>query len=477
VVEQDEPAFINLIPGELGDRIGALLLETDAVVVRPPVTGSAFLTASGDEADILDGWYGNSAANGRIPVVLLAHEVGLEGVLRGLDAEFVVVLSDPAYFSAYEECGVLVTLVEGEPEAVVESIAGTFGLLPAATASQPAEVLPDQSLGEQIIDPFELLSGAVPVARPVAEVAAVGGEPALTRRALFPPAAGPGVQLQRLFRRLGPPRRERDLTLAHAVVARRPLVTCVVSRKGGVGKTATAAGVAALFGEAVDGLGHTAALIDANIGNPDAWGRLEVAARASTVRDMCDRLMRGEPPATPAYADTPALAVYPEDRSSSEGYTPAQIDRIAFYLKIRHAVLVVDLPNRLPSFSSAEAAVAAAWIGLSDVVILPSTGDPAALLGVLEYLETETMVGKPAVVAYIVPKLREIRDAAEVQSLIGRIRSHGAAIVQVPDDDRATLALVRKVSITVASPDLRTAYLQVAQAVVDAAPLKGSAAC
>jgi MinD-like ATPase involved in chromosome partitioning or flagellar assembly len=466
VAEQDDPAFINLIPGEFGDRVGALLLEREVVVARPPVTGSAFLSANGETADEMDGWYAQSAVSGRIPVVLIAHELGLEGLLPGLDAEFVVVLGDPAYFSAYEECGALVTLVDGEAEAVVESIAATFGLLETRGAAAT----------EQVLDPFELIAAAVPIARP-APAPEVGAEPVLTRRSLFPPASGPGFQLQRLIRRLGPPRKERDLTLAHAVIARKPLVTCVVSRKGGVGKTATAAGVAAVFGEAVDGFGHTAALIDANIGNPDAWGRLEVAARASTVRDMCDRLMRGEAPATPAYADTPALAVYPEDRSSGEGYTPAQLDRLAFYLKLRHAVLVVDLPNRLPSFSSAEAAVAAAWIGLSDVVILPATGDPAALLGVLEYLETETMAGKPAVVAYIVPKLREIREAAEVRSLIGRIRSHGAVIVHVPDDDRATLALVRRVSITAASQDLRTAYLHVAQAVVDSAPIKGAAAC
>jgi MinD-like ATPase involved in chromosome partitioning or flagellar assembly len=467
VAEQHEPAFINLIPGEFGDRVGSLLLDRNAVVVRPPVTGSAFLTASAAQADELDGWYAQSPASGRVPVVLLAHEAGLERLLPGLDAEFVVVLSDPAYFSAYEECGAPVTLVDGEPAAVVESLASTYALVETPSGQAPAA---------QVVDPFELLAGAPPIPGPTVGAEA-GGEPALTRRALFPPASGPGFQLQRLFRRLGPPRRERHLSLAHAVIARRPLVTCVVSRKGGVGKTATAAGVAAVFGEAVDGLGHTAALIDANIGNPDAWGRLEVAARASTVREMCDRLMRGEPPATPAYADTPALAVYPEDRWSSEGYTPAQIDRLALYLKGRHAALVVDLPNRMPSFTSAEAAVTAAWVGLADVVILPATGDPAALLGVLEYLETETMAGKPVVVPYIVPKLREIREAAEVRTLIQRIRSHGAVIVHVPDDDRATLALVRRVSITAASPDLRAAYVEVAQAVVEAAPAKGAAAC
>jgi MinD-like ATPase involved in chromosome partitioning or flagellar assembly len=281
----------------------------------------------------------------------------------------------------------------------------------------------------------------------------------------------------RLFRKLGPPRREPDLTLGHAVIARRPLVISVVSRKGGVGKTATAAGLAAVLGEGVDGLGHTAALVDANIGNPDAWGRMEVAGAAPTVREINDRILRGEAPPTPVYADTPALAVYPEDRTSGEGYTPAQIGRLAIYLTARHAALVVDLPNRLPAFSSAEAAVAAAWIGLSDVVVLPATGDPAALLGSLEYLETETMAGKPAVVAYIVPKLREIRDAAEVRSLIARIEARGAAIVQVPDDDRATLALVRKISITSASQELQASYRRVAAAVIEAAPVKERAEC
>jgi MinD-like ATPase involved in chromosome partitioning or flagellar assembly len=246
-------------------------------------------------------------------------------------------------------------------------------------------------------------------------------------------------------------------------------VAAVVSRKGGVGKTASAAALAALLGEAVDEFGHTAALVDANIGNPDAWGRLEVRGEAITVREIVGRLMRGEEPPSPPYAQTPALAVYPESREAGDGYAPAQVQRLAGYLKARHAALVVDLPNRLPAFSSPDAALAAAWIAEAGVVVIPTTADPAALLGVTEYLATESVRGKPVVVPYIVPRLRQIRTAPEVHELLERIRSAGGGIVEVPDDDRATLALIRRTAITEAGLALRQGYVALAARVVEAA--------
>jgi len=257
--------------------------------------------------------------------------------------------------------------------------------------------------------------------------------------------------------------------LGQAVLACKPIVAAVVSRKGGVGKTASAAAVAAILGEAVDPFGHTAALVDANVGNPDAWGRPDLRTEAATMRDVVRSLMSGREPPSPTFAETPALAVYPESREAGEGYAPAQIQRVAGYLKGRHAAVVVDLPNRLPAFTSAEAAVAAAWIGEADVLVLPTTADPTALLGAIEYLDADTVQGKPVVVSYIVPRVRQIRDAPQVRGMLERIRASVAALVEVPDDDRATLALIQRVAITEIAGELRQAYVNLATRVIEAA--------
>ncbi|HSR21916.1 MAG TPA: hypothetical protein VLW53_00075, partial [Candidatus Eisenbacteria bacterium] len=291
-------------------------------------------------------------------------------------------------------------------------------------------------------------------------------------------AARASMDPRQILDRLGHGRRAPvGAALGQAVLACKPVVAAVVSRKGGVGKTASAAAVAAILGEAVDPFGHTAALVDANVGNPDAWGRLDVRSEAATMRDVVRSLMSGREPPAPAFAETPALAVYPESREAGEGYAPAQIQRVAGYLKARHAAVVVDLPNRLPAFTSAESAVAAAWIGEADVLVLPTTADPTALLGAIEYLDADTVQGKPVVVSYIVPRIRQIRDAPQVRGMLERIRASVAALVEVPDDDRATLALIQRVAITEVGGELRQAYLNLATRVIEAAASRNGSWC
>jgi MinD-like ATPase involved in chromosome partitioning or flagellar assembly len=349
----------------------------------------------------------------------------------------------------------------------------------------------------QVLDPFELLARAEPVEPagpngpkpviPVPQNPYARDTPAISRRTLLGDeargataveqrprpvvaATRSAIDPRQILDRLGQGRRAPvSAELGQAVLACKPLVAAVVSRKGGVGKTASAAAVAAILGEAVDPFGHTAALVDANVGNPDAWGRLDVRGNPPTMREIVRSVMAGREPPGPAFAETPALAVYPESREAGEGYAPAQIQRVASYLKGRHAAVVVDLPNRLPAFTSAEAAVAAAWIGEADVLVLPTTADPTALLGAIEYLDADTVQGKPVVVSYIVPRVRQIRDAPQVRGMLDRIRASVAALVEVPDDDRATLALVRRVAITEVSGELRNAYLNLATRVIEAA--------
>lgn len=329
--------------------------------------------------------------------------------------------------------------------------------------------------GAQRREPFD--SQATPLSRR----SLLGEERPQVKAADFRPRPAPaptrgGLDPRQILDRLGQGRRAPvSAELGQAVLACKPIVAAVISRKGGVGKTASAAAVAAILGEAVDPFGHTAALVDANIGNPDAWGRLDIRGRATTMREIVRQLMSGAEPPGPSFAETPALAVYPESREAGDGYAPAQIQRAASYLKARHAAVVVDLPNRLPAFTSAEAAVAAAWIGEADVLVLPTTADPTALLGAIEYLDADSVQGKPVVVSYIVPRARQIREAPQVRSMLERIRTAVAAVVEVPDDDRATLALIRRIAITEVGNELRQAYVSLATRVVEAAANRNGA--
>ena len=376
---------------------------------------------------------------------------------------------------------------------------------PPAPVPVPVVAPPPRQVPERppVPDPFDLLSRADPVepggSPPHAPPESTNGRdaPTISRRTLLgdetrvepapPPqprvrpvlaAARSGMDPRQILDRLGQGRRAPvSAELGQAVLACKPVVAAVVSRKGGVGKTASAAAVAAILGEAVDPFGHTAALVDANVGNPDAWGRLDVRGQPATMRDVVRSLMSGREPPGPAFAETPALAVYPESREAGEGYAPAQIQRVAGYLKGRHAAVVVDLPNRLPAFTSAEAAVAAAWIGEADVLVLPTTADPTALLGAIEYLDADTVQGKPVVVSYIVPRVRQIRDAPQVRGMLDRIRGSVAALVEVPDDDRATLALIQRVAITEVGGELRQAYVNLATRVIEAAANRNGAWC
>lgn len=498
-----------------------------------PVPGVGFLCATGRDAAELDQWWDRMATAPGRPVVLAAHEDDLPRWIPGLDADFVVAVPDEDHLDRYGHLPNVLATVDDDPRQLAElALRGSSAPRPSAapptfrsTSSlpvpappapvpppPPAPVVPRPSPQAPppgssvpvpaVYDPFELLARAEPVEPAGPPPAPAGGgalappQPqnafsrdtaTLSRRSLLPeeprPAPPPeprprqvlaatraAVDPRQILDRLGQGRRAPvSAELGQAVLACKPLVAAVVSRKGGVGKTASAAAVAAILGEAVDPFGHTAALVDANIGNPDAWGRLDVHTDTPTMRDVVRSLMAGREPPGPTFAGTPALAVYPESREAGEGYAPAQIQRVATYLKGRHAVVVVDLPNRLPAFTSAEAAVAAAWIGEADVLVLPTTADPTALLGAIEYLDADTVQGKPVVVSYIVPRVRQIRDAPQVRGMLDRIRACVTALVEVPDDDRATLALIQRVAITEVSGELRSAYMNLATRVIEAA--------
>ena len=198
---------------------------------------------------------------------------------------------------------------------------------------------------EPLPDPFELLAAeSASRERQLRSINRVltQGSPPSTATALSRVRSWLPFKLSRR-RRLG----QTDAALAALLVKRAPTLVVIGSRKGGVGKTSHAAGMAITAGAILDSVGHTAAIVDANIANPDAWGQLNLPASAATVRDVASALGSGREPPLPIHSATPALACYPERREGVE-YSRTDIRRLADHLRGRFAFVVVDMSNRLP---------------------------------------------------------------------------------------------------------------------------------
>src|SRR5262249_50716568 len=135
-----------------------------------------------------------------------------------------------------------------------------------------------------------------------------------------------------------------------------------------------------------------------------------------------------------------------------------------------HVLSVVDLPNRIPAFTSAEAAVCAGWVGVCDLLLIPTTDDPTRLQGVLEYLDAPMVSGDEqasrsrlrVIVPYVRSPLRAVREDAGVRALLDQIRVRVIAVVEVPRNERATLAIVKGRPITEVDAGLRDAYVELA---------------
>jgi cellulose biosynthesis protein BcsQ len=250
----------------------------------------------------------------------------------------------------------------------------------------------------------------------------------------------------------------------------KPLVIAVASRKGGVGKTASAGAIAILCAEAVDQFGGwQAALVDANIVNPDSWGLHDLPEEAATLRQVIAAIMRGANPPDPTYAKIPApLAIYPEDRNAGAGYDSGQITRLIEYLKNRFAVVVFDLPNTMPDLESPAGRMAVNIIAMADVVVLPLTADKAAFQGVLDYLASPAMKNRASVVPYIVPTDKIVRNHPSVVELLKRLKEK-SKVVNITDDEGASRALWTGQAITTTSPQLRSDYIDLVNVIAQTA--------
>jgi len=257
-----------------------------------------------------------------------------------------------------------------------------------------------------------------------------------------------------------------DGALAHALARRGSTIVAVGSRKGGVGKTSHAAGLAVAGGEALDLIGHRAAIVDANVANPDAWGQLNLARESATVRQVISAIVNGSEIPQPVYASTPALACYPESRESPE-YSRLEIARLADYLRSRFTLVVIDMSNRLPDPTAGpEAAVAAYWLQEADVLVLPTGNAKQDFNGVLDYLELPAL--PPTVVAQLRARSRRNREHPLARQYMDAISRKAARVVEIPDEAECVrYAVLEGVPVKDVSGGLRNAYRQLAHAVVD----------
>jgi MinD-like ATPase involved in chromosome partitioning or flagellar assembly len=486
-----------------------------------PITGMGFFEAAGDVARQLDRSWAQRVDQGSCAVVLLLHEEGLTDYLPVLDAEFVIGVPEAGCRPPYAGLSNVTVVPTGDPMEVtraaieawsrcfepateepgraqgtqaqpdLDALADDRALIDALFGNRPAGPDPDaEDAPTESPPPLPDLMAMpaanpepVPMVDPLAALAGVKPAPVIVNSGREPLTAPPEApdpgdgggqrpiartwldRARSLVIRTRPiavPDEIGDLLLG----ARPAPVVVVGSRKGGVGKTALSAGLAQVCGYALDGRAGVAALVDQNINNADQWGRLMVPAGVGTVREIMGALESGEefPPA-PTFARTPALAVYPESRDPGDGYPAALVELFVRNLRNRHVVSVIDLPNSLPAYTSAEAGVAAAYIAQADLALVPTTDDPNALRGALEYLDTASMRFKTAVVPYIVSPEKGIREDPRVLELLNRIRDRTAALVPFPKTEKATLAIVKGTSVLDVDTRLRNAYIELASSV------------
>ena len=111
-----------------------------------------------------------------------------------------------------------------------------------------------------------------------------------------------------------------------------------------------------------------------------------------------------------------------------------------------------------------EAAVAAFWLEVADILVLPTTSARADFNGALDYLEVGGL--PPTVVAYIVPRPRRLRENPTTLEYVRAIRRRAISLVEIPDDANAVrLAGMEGVPVEQISPPLRLAYRELTETI------------
>ena len=289
-----------------------------------------------------------------------------------------------------------------------------------------------------------------------------------------------------LLGRIGSPgRSEPDLSsLGQALVRFHSTLVVVGTPKGGPGKTTEAAALGVLGARAVEPLGGSAVLIDANIGNPDAWRQLGVPADALTLAEIMDALSRGIVVPNGEFARNERLRVLPERRTAGRGYLDQEIGRLEQHVRLRHTLIIVDLANSLPDLGGSPAeALVAHWLVRADIVVIPIDLGEASIVAAGEMLDAvERMVANgngtlrlPGLVMPLLvpPQGRRALELPVLAEVLDHFRGAGALVVEVPYSVDVQTASHRHVPLVGASRRADRGFAGVLAAVVAARQARG----
>jgi MinD-like ATPase involved in chromosome partitioning or flagellar assembly len=454
------------------------------VAPRPPVRGIRFFS-DGEAQPRLDAWWELEVPRNAEVIFVMSDADGLGEWLAGIDGASYVGVPSQDRLANYEHqvavhafsarspldyaAAVMTDLVDAGVYAEVEvsrvrSLAAAFTERDVPDMNRVLGI--DAPIDDPGPDPFDLLI-AMSLERGRAPQPSFGTAPKVSGDE---PAVIRGFRLPSWARRARTWRAALDIPsddLGSLLVMRGSTIVVVGSRKGGVGKTSHAAGVAIVAGAALDAVGRCAAIVDANLANPDAWGQLNLPPGAATVRDMVVALTADRETPRPVHASTPALACFPEARETTE-YSRTEIGLIAAHLRSRYPLVVVDMSNRLPDPTGGPAAAAAAyWLEHADVLVLPTAASKQDFNGVLDYLDVRDL--PPVIVASLVPRTRRNREHPLTKRYLTAIAQRVYRVVDVPDDaERVRYAGMQGVPVEAVSPSLRSAYRELADAIVQA---------
>lgn len=296
------------------------------------------------------------------------------------------------------------------------------------------------------------------------------------------PPRGIGQRFRSLWGRTDGPRVESG-ALGQSLTRWHDTLVLVGSRKGGVGKTTESLALGFLAAQAVEALGGSAVVIDANLTNADLAVKLNLSPQAATVRDVVGALMRQAMPPTPASVRGSSLRVLGEHRAT-ERYEPLEIDLLAAHLRALYTLSVVDLPNAVPGLEEKAEAVVEAWLPHADVVVVPIDTSIASLEGAADMLAAVgERSGRPpnghrpgVVVAFLRPSdLDPRRIAPELDTTLRELEELGAAVVEIPASSR--LAMVdwsnHPTPLVGVDPRVTRAYWDLLAAVADVRPGAG----
>ena len=259
-----------------------------------------------------------------------------------------------------------------------------------------------------------------------------------------------------------------DVQLAMSLARRAGTIVAVPSRAGGDATTSLAIGLAIAVGSVLNAVGRRAVLVDANPASSDAWSALNVPPAATTVRDAIEALTANVETSSPAFASTSALVCYPETGHSSE-HAREGISLLASYLRRVFTLAIIDVSHRPPdSAGPPEAAAAAFWLEVADVVVLPTGWSKQDFNAVLDYLAVPDI--PPAVVAYMPPRARRHREHPLTQRYVDTIALRASSIVELPSEaDNVRDAETISLPSTATSRQIRAGYRSLIQAVIRAA--------